>query len=70
MAEQIAAYTSRSLRRDRRGEHFSWSMASMLHRIGDDPVDARLQLSQLRYVTFSRAAARSLAENYVGFPIH
>jgi p-hydroxybenzoate 3-monooxygenase len=27
-----------------------------------------LQLSQLRYVTTSRAAATSLAENYTGYP--
>jgi p-hydroxybenzoate 3-monooxygenase len=27
-----------------------------------------LQLSQLRYVTTSRAAATMLAENYVGLP--
>ena len=33
---------------------------------GDDPFDLQLQLSQLRYVTTSRAAATSLAENYVG----
>jgi p-hydroxybenzoate 3-monooxygenase len=41
-------------------------MTSMLHKLGDDPFDAQLQLSQLRYVTSSHAAARSLAENYVG----
>ena len=55
------------LRRVWRAEHFSWWMTSMLHRLdGDDPFDSRLQLSQLRYVTTSEAAARSLAENYVG----
>jgi p-hydroxybenzoate 3-monooxygenase len=49
-----------------RAEHFSWWMTSMLHRAGDDPFDLKLQLSQLRYVATSPAAARSLAENYVG----
>jgi p-hydroxybenzoate 3-monooxygenase len=44
-------------------------MTSMLHLMGDDPFDVRLQLSQLRYVTSSEHAARSLAENYVGLPI-
>ena len=40
----------------------------MLHlQPGGDPFDVRLQHSQLRYVTTSRAAATSLAENYVGF---
>jgi len=39
----------------------------MLHRPpGADPFDLRLRLSQLRYVTTSESAARSLAENYVG----
>jgi hypothetical protein len=33
-----------------------------------EPFDERLQLSQLRYVTSSAAAAASLAENYVGLP--
>ena len=42
-------------------------MTSMLHRLpGDDPFDLQLQLSQLRYVASSRAAAPTLAENYVG----
>jgi p-hydroxybenzoate 3-monooxygenase len=42
-------------------------MTSMLHRSpGVDDFDLRLQLSQLRYLTRSRAAAASLAENYVG----
>ena len=33
-----------------------------------DPFERRLQLSQLRYVASSEAAATSLAENYVGLP--
>jgi 2-polyprenyl-6-methoxyphenol hydroxylase-like FAD-dependent oxidoreductase len=39
----------------------------MLHRVeSDDDFGLELQLSQLRYVTTSEAAATSLAENYVG----
>ncbi|MEN3360835.1 MAG: p-hydroxybenzoate 3-monooxygenase, partial [Mycobacteriales bacterium] len=41
----------------------------MLHRAGDDEFGHRLQLSQLDYVTSSRAAATTLAENYVGLPL-
>jgi p-hydroxybenzoate 3-monooxygenase len=67
--EGLDAYTTRSLQRVWRAEHFSWWMTSMLHLLGDDPFDVRLQLSQLRYVTSSEHAARSLAENYVGLPI-
>jgi p-hydroxybenzoate 3-monooxygenase len=64
---ELTAYSSTCLRRVWRAEHFSWWMTSMLHRAdGADPFDQRLQLSQLRYVTSSRAAATSLAENYVG----
>ena len=60
-------YSQRCLRRVWRAEHFSWWMTTMLHRLpGGDPFDERLQLSQLRYVTTSEAAARGLAENYTG----
>jgi p-hydroxybenzoate 3-monooxygenase len=44
-------------------------MTSMLHRSpAADPMEGQLQLAQLRYVTTSRAAATTLAENYVGYP--
>jgi p-hydroxybenzoate 3-monooxygenase len=62
----LDGYSNACLQRVWRAEHFSWWMTSMLHRLGDDPFDDQLQRSQLRYVTSSRAAARSLAENYVG----
>jgi p-hydroxybenzoate 3-monooxygenase len=63
----LGAYSSNCLRRVWRAEHFSWWMTSMLHRLpGGDSFDLMLQLSQLRYVVSSRAAATSLAENYVG----
>jgi p-hydroxybenzoate 3-monooxygenase len=66
-ASLLDAYSATCLRRVWRAEHFSWWMTSMLHSAEDaDAFDQRLQLSQLRYVTSSRAAATSLAENYVG----
>ena len=66
-ADLLDAYSVTCLRRVWRAEHFSWWMTSMLHRApGDDAFQRRLQLSQLRYVVSSRAAATSLAENYVG----
>jgi p-hydroxybenzoate 3-monooxygenase len=68
--ELLDAYSAECLRRVWRAEHFSWWMTSMLHRLpGGDPFDLKLQLSQLRYVTTSEAAARSLAENYVGLEL-
>ena len=63
----LEAYSDMALQRVWRAEHFSWWMTTMLHRgPHDTPFETRLQLSQLRYVTSSRAAATSLAENYVG----
>jgi p-hydroxybenzoate 3-monooxygenase len=66
-ASLLDGYSRTCLRRVWRAEHFSWWMTHMLHRLpGDDPFDHQLQISQLRYVTTSHAAATSLAENYVG----
>ena len=66
----LDAYSDTCLRRVWRAEHFSWWMTQMLHRPDDqDDFDLRLQLSQLRYVTTSHAAATSLAENYVGLEV-
>jgi p-hydroxybenzoate 3-monooxygenase len=63
----LERYSERCLHRVWRCEHFSWWMTSMLHRSHEaDPFELKLQLSQLRYVTSSETAARSLAENYVG----
>ena len=62
------AYSDTALNRIWRATHFSWWMTSMLHHSGD-PFDAQLQLSQLRYIESSRAAATSLAENYTGMPL-
>jgi p-hydroxybenzoate 3-monooxygenase len=65
--EALETYSERALKRVWRAEHFSWWMTSMLHRFDrDDSFHAKLQLAQLEYVTTSRAAATSLAENYVG----
>jgi p-hydroxybenzoate 3-monooxygenase len=65
--DYLDAYSSEALRRVWRAEHFSWWMTTMLHKLpGDDPFDEKLQLSQLRHVTTSLAAAKGLAENYVG----
>ena len=62
-------YSETALRRVWRAEHFSWWMTAMLHRFHDeDAFHHRLQRSQLEYVVGSRAAATSLAENYVGLP--
>jgi p-hydroxybenzoate 3-monooxygenase len=42
----------------------------MLHRFHDeDDFRYRLQVAELDYLTSSRAAATTLAENYVGLPM-
>lgn len=65
-----AEYSATCLQRVWRSTHFSWWMTTMLHRTpGADEMEMQLQLSQLRYVISSRAAAISLAENYTGFPV-
>jgi p-hydroxybenzoate 3-monooxygenase len=61
----LDGYSDACLRRVWRAEQFSFWMTWMLHKLGDS-FDAHLQLSQLRYITSSQAAATSLAENYVG----
>ena len=68
--ERLARYSDVCLRRVWKAQRFSWFMTSMLHRFPEhDPFDERRQLAELDYVTSSRAAATSLAENYVGLPM-
>ncbi|MBA4493563.1 4-hydroxybenzoate 3-monooxygenase [Paenactinomyces guangxiensis] len=68
--EQLESYSATCLRRVWKAERFSWYMTSMLHRHYDHTAfEHRLQLAELDYVTSSRAASTSLAENYVGLPM-
>jgi len=63
----LDAYSETCLKRVWRASRFSWWMTSMLHRFhDDDDFRYRLQLAELDYVTSSRAAATTIAENYVG----
>jgi p-hydroxybenzoate 3-monooxygenase len=63
-------YSAICLRRVWKVQRFSWWMTSMLHRFPDENAfDRRRQLAELDYVTSSRAASQSLAENYVGLPM-
>src|SRR5712692_2661703 len=66
----LDGYSAICLRRVWLAERFSRWMTAVTHR--DEASDAfsnRLQLAELEYVTSSRAAAISLAENYVGLPL-
>jgi len=58
-----------SLRRIWKAQRFSWWMTSTLHRFPDEnPFDHQRQIADLDYLTSSRAAMTSLAEQYVGLP--
>jgi p-hydroxybenzoate 3-monooxygenase len=66
----LDTYSDVCSRRVWKVQRFSWWMTSMLHRFPDEnPFDQRRQLAELDYVTSSRAAAKTLAENYVGLPM-
>jgi p-hydroxybenzoate 3-monooxygenase len=61
-------YSETALRRIWRAQDFSNYMTQLLHDLGKGPFQRRLQLARLEYLSRSEAAARSLAENYVGLP--
>jgi p-hydroxybenzoate 3-monooxygenase len=63
----LELYSETCLRRVWRTQQFAAWMTSMLHRSpAADEYEIALQKAQLDYVTASRAAAKSLAEQYVG----
>jgi p-hydroxybenzoate 3-monooxygenase len=65
----IDGYSTKALARVWKAVRFSWWMTSMLHKFPDTgTIGARIQLAELDYVTQSKAAMTSLAENYVGLP--
>jgi p-hydroxybenzoate 3-monooxygenase len=66
----LDTYSDQCLRRVWRAQRFSWWMTSMLHRSPEgNAFDYRRQIAELEYVTSSRPAMTSLAENYAGLPI-
>jgi p-hydroxybenzoate 3-monooxygenase len=66
----LEKYSQTCLDRVWKVQRFSWWMTSMLHRFHNDSAfDQRRQLAELEYLTSSRAASQSLAENYVGLPM-
>lgn len=67
--EPAATYSQRALARVWRATHFAWWMTSLLHS-AEDPFQAQLQLSQLRWLARSRAARTDLAENFAGVELH
>jgi len=64
----LDGYSRTALQRVWRAQDFSNYMTQLLHLLGDDPFQQRMQLARLEYLARSRTAAASLAENYVGLP--
>jgi p-hydroxybenzoate 3-monooxygenase len=64
----LDGYSETALRRVWRAQEFSNYMTQLLHDLGGGPFQQRLQLARLDNLARSPAAARSLAENYVGLP--
>jgi p-hydroxybenzoate 3-monooxygenase len=63
-------YSATCLRRVWKAQRFSWWMTQIMHRFPNESAfDRRRQLSDLDYLTSSEAAAKSLAEQYVGLPL-
>ncbi len=66
----LQKYSQTCLRRVWKVQRFSCWMTSMLHKFPhENAFDHRRQLAELDYLTSSRAASQSLAENYVGLPL-
>lgn len=61
-------YSDACLRRVWKAVRFSWWFTSMMHKFEDDPIDYRLQIAELDYLTGSLAGRMTIAENYVGLP--
>jgi p-hydroxybenzoate 3-monooxygenase len=68
--EALSAYSQTCLQRVWKVQRFSWWMTALLHRFDtDNAFDQRRQLAELEYIVSSRAAAQTLAENYVVLPL-
>ena len=68
-AEPLDAYSDKCLRRVWGAVRFSWWFTSTMHRFPETGgIGQKLQEAELAYLIGSRAAATSLAENYVGLP--
>lgn len=67
--DELDRYSARCLRRVWKAVRFSWWFTTLMHRFPDTgDFGQRIQEAELGYLVGSRAAATSLAENYVGLP--
>jgi p-hydroxybenzoate 3-monooxygenase len=67
----LDSYSQRALARVWKAERFSWWFTNLTHRFPTTtPLERRLQVAEIDYICSSRAAQTTLAENYVGLPLH
>jgi p-hydroxybenzoate 3-monooxygenase len=65
----LDAYSAKALRRVWQAERFSWWMTALLHKFPETgPFGWKMQLAELDYIASSPAAAKAMADNYVGLP--
>jgi p-hydroxybenzoate 3-monooxygenase len=67
----IDHYSTRCLARIWRAERFSWWFTSLMHSFPEQgEMGQKLQEAELNYLIHSEAGSRTMAENYVGLPLH
>ena len=64
----LESYSATALRRAWKAIRFSWWFTSQMHRFDDDPINYRLQVAELDYMTGSKAGLGVISENYIGLP--
>lgn len=64
----LESYSATALRRAWKAIRFSWWFTSQMHRFDDDPINYRLQVAELDYMTGSEAGLTVISENYIGLP--
>ncbi|WP_206239184.1 4-hydroxybenzoate 3-monooxygenase [Novosphingobium terrae] len=68
--EGVGNYSAKALARVWNAERFSWSLTKLMHRFPEDgPFERAMQVAELDYISTSKAAQTSIAENYVGLPV-
>lgn len=65
----LDGYSDTAIKRVWKAIRFSWWFTSQMHRFGDDPINYRLQVAELDYMTSSLAGRTTIAENYIGLPL-
>lgn len=65
----LDAYSQKALSRIWKAARFSWSMTMLMHKFdADGEFGIKMQQTEFDYLTSSKAAQLSMAENYIGLP--